>query len=185
MSVLAHAVAGRQAEAQAELESLVPDDLASVPRDCMWAGTLAILTRAVCKLGAVEYARPLYALLAPFAERNCLWGSGFIVFGPINRFLGMLATAFGEPDLAIGHLESALERSRDLRSPPLEARVKTDLARALVDRGADGDEKRAKLLLEEARSSAAALSMLALEQEATDLLPIARLPDARTLTDSP
>ena len=170
MSVLAHATVNRRTEARAELERLLPDDLASIPRDCMWAGTLALLSRSVCRLGAVEHARPLYDLLAPVAERNCLWGSGFIVFGPVSRFLGMLATAFDEPDRAILHLEDALERSTALRSPPLVARVRTDLARALLRRGADGDEERARPLLDQARSAAAGLGMPALHEEAIDLL---------------
>ena len=185
MSVLAHAIVGRRAEALAELERLLPDDLASIPRDCMWSGTLAMLSRAVCKLGAVGYARPLYDLLAPFADRNSLWGSGFIVFGPVSRFLGMLATAFDEPGRAIAHLEDALERSAGLRSPPLAARAGTELARALLARGAEGDEVRALALLEEARVAAAGLGMPALHEETTDLLRVAPGSSTRTIVESP
>ena len=88
----------------------------------MWAGTLAMLSRVVARLEAVEYARPLYDLLAPYADRNSLWGSGLIVFGPISRFLGMMATILGEPDVALDHLDDALQRSLALGSPPLVAR---------------------------------------------------------------
>ena len=88
MLVLAYATVDLREEASTELARLVPDDLASIPRDCMWEGTLAMLSRVVSRLEAVEYARPLYDLLAPYAERNCLWGSGFVVFGPIIQVPG-------------------------------------------------------------------------------------------------
>ena len=185
MLALAHASVGRDEEARAELERLVPDDLARIPQDCMWAGTMAMLCRVVSRLGAVEYARPLYDLLLPYAERNCLWGSGFIVYGPTSRFLGMLATMSGEPDRAIDHLEHALERSHELHSPPLVARVRTELARALLARQAEGDDERARSLLDQARRTATELEMPGLTQDTTDLLATASERDARTVPDAP
>ena len=128
----------------------------------MWSSTLAMLARAVSRLGSVEYARPLYDLLLPCADRNCLVGGGFMSFGPISRYLGMLATTFGEPDLALDHLEHALERCADLGSLSLVARTKMEMARALAQRGLQGDAERANALLEEASRSAAEMGMPAL-----------------------
>ncbi len=184
MLALAYAIVDLREEAWVKLARLAPEDLASIPRDCMWAGTMAMLSRVVYKLGAVEYARPLYDLLAPYAERNSIWGSGFIVFGPTSRFLGLLATTFGEPDLAIPRLEHAIQRCQDLHSPPLAARVRTDMARAFLARGADGDVERARRSLEDARLTAAELGLSGLGQEVVDLLSTATLPGARTASDA-
>ena len=81
----------------------------------------------------------------------------------------MLATTFDEPDLALGHLEQALARSHDLGSPPLVARTKVDMARALLVREAEGDEVRARILLEEASGTATELGMAGLAEDADAL----------------
>ena len=170
MLALAFATLGRHDEASTELATLVEDGPAAIPRDCMWSATMAMLSRTVSKLGAVEHARPLYDLQIPFSDRNCLWGSGFMSFGPISRYLGMLATTFGEPGLALEHLEHALGRSRDLRSPPLMARTKVEMARALLARSADGDGARARALLEEAGRTATELGMARLAEDVDGLI---------------
>jgi hypothetical protein len=162
MLVLAYATIGRRDDALAELAWLSPDGLDSIPRDCMWSSTLAMLARAVSRLGAVEFARPLYDLLLPYADRNSLVGGGFMSFGPISRYLGMLATTFGEPDRALGHLEQALKRSTRLGSAPLVARSKMEMARALAQRGREGDPIRARALLQEVSRSAEDMGMTAL-----------------------
>ena len=162
MLSLALATLGRREEALAELARLSPDELTSIPRDCMWSSTLAMLARTVSRLGAVEYAQPLYDLLWPYAERNCLVGGGFMSFGPISRYLGMLATTLGDPDLALDHLEHALERCTDLGSRSLVARTRMEMARALARRAADGDAERAQTLLDEADRGAADMGMTAL-----------------------
>jgi tetratricopeptide (TPR) repeat protein len=175
MSMLACVAAGRLDEARAALARLAPDELASIPRDCMWPGTIVMLSGVVCELKALDYVRPLYSLLAPYAERNFLWGSGFIIFGPVSRYLGMLATALGEPDRALDHLEHALVRSHELGSPPLVARTKTEMARALLTRQGDGDEELARAYLGEVAAIAAELGMASLADEAARLAPPGRL----------
>ena len=87
----------------------------------------------------------------------------------------MLATTLGEPDVALTHLEHALERSRELGSPPLVARTQTEIARALLMRGADGDGAQARPVLEEAKLAATELGMERLAQEATGLPSIPML----------
>ncbi len=159
MLALAYATVDRRDEAAAELAGLANGDLGSIARDCMWAATLAMLARVVSRLEAVEHARSLYDLLAPYADRNCLWGSGFMILGPISRYLGRLATTFGEPDQALAHLEHALGRCHELGSPPLIARTKVSMARALSRRGLEGDEARARILLAEASRSASEMGM--------------------------
>ena len=174
MSMLGYVAAGRRDEARAALATLAPDDVVSIPKDCMWPGTLVMLSRVACELDALDYVRPLYGLLAPYAERNFVWGSGFIIFGPVSRYLGMLATALGEPDRALDHLELALARSHDLGSPPLVARTRIEMARALLARRGDGDEEMARACLVEATGIATELGMASLADAAARLAPSVR-----------
>jgi hypothetical protein len=169
MLALAYATLDLRDEATAELTRLAPEDLASIPKDFMWAATLLTLSRVASRLGATAYARPLYDLLAPYAHRSLLWGSGFMIFGPVSRHLGMLATTLSEPELALPHLEDALRRCCDLGSPPLIVRTNVEIARALLMRGADGDGERAGPILEEARLTAIRLGMAKLAEEAAEL----------------
>ena len=162
MLSLALATLGRREEALAELAWLSPDGLETIARDCMWSSSLAMLARTVSRLGAADYARPLYDLLWPYADRNCLVGGGFMSFGPISRYLGMLATTLGDPGLALDHLEHALERCTKLGSRSLVARTRMEMARALTLRGLEGDAQQAQVLLDEADRAAADMGMGAL-----------------------
>jgi hypothetical protein len=159
MLALAYATVHRREEGLARLARLPVEALPSIPRDIMWSATLAMLSRAVIRLGAVAYAGPIYELLEPHADRDCPWGSGLMSFGPISRYLGMLATTLGQPDLALSHLEHAYERCLSLGSPSLAARTKMEMARALQVRRRDGDAARMRALLEEASHSAAEMGM--------------------------
>ena len=170
---LAYATAERRDEAATELARFAAHGFASIPRDSMWVATLGMLAQVVVAIDAIQHARPLYDLLAPYADLNCTIAGGFMHFGPVSRFLGMLATILGEPDLALRHFEGALERSSDLGSPPNEARVKGEMARALLARGAAGDASRALSLLEEAKQAADELGMVKLARDAADLLSMA------------
>lgn len=64
-------------------------------------------------------ARTSYALLAPYAGRPCMAGSG-MAFGPVDAFLAMAAAAVGELDLAARHADAALELCRAWRIPLAE-----------------------------------------------------------------
>lgn len=167
---LAYATLHRDEDCAAELTHFDAESLSGIPRDCMWTDTMGMLAQAAAAVGDARLARPLYELLLPFAELNCTSGAVLVNLGPISRFLGMLATTFGELDAALGHLEHALARSHALSSPPLVARTQVDMARALLARRAEGDDARARSLLERAHETATELGMAALAEATGDLM---------------
>lgn len=68
---LADAAAGRAAGATAEVNALVADGFAALPRNSLY---LAILAEAVVTCRATELARPILDELAPYAPRNLIQG---------------------------------------------------------------------------------------------------------------
>ena len=88
---LAYAELGREGEALAQVESFARDGFDTVPRDAVWFATMGMLTLAVGRFDATAYAGPLYELLAPFQDRNCVVGGAIYCFGPVPYLLGILA----------------------------------------------------------------------------------------------
>ncbi len=74
MRALAHAAAGRTAEAAGETEALVADDFAMLPRDSLYLASLAILGEAAVACQATDLARPILDKLLPYASRNLIQG---------------------------------------------------------------------------------------------------------------
>ena len=74
MRALAHGTAGRTAEAAREIEALVADDFAALPRDSLYLASLAILGEATVTCQAADLARPILEELLPYASRNLIQG---------------------------------------------------------------------------------------------------------------
>lgn len=170
-AVLALAYAGvdRRDEALALVERFAADDFACVRRDCAWTTTLGMLARVIGRFEAAEYAPPLYRLLFPYADRNCVVGGAILCLGPISRLLGMLARMSGDYESALDHLRDAMFRSRALGSRSLVARTQLELAQTFLDRAAEGDDEHAYELLVTVEAAAAELGMTAFAQEARAL----------------
>ncbi|GAB2736595.1 BTAD domain-containing putative transcriptional regulator [Nocardioides pakistanensis] len=79
----------------------------------------SLAAEAALALQDTDLARTSYDLLAPYAGRPCMAGSG-MAFGPVDAFLAMSAAALGETELATQHAESALELCRAWRIPLAE-----------------------------------------------------------------
>ena len=62
--------------------------------------------------------------------------------------------AFGNPDLAVRHLERAIEATRAIDNRPLVPITQAELAHALHARDGEGDAARAAVLLAEAADTA-------------------------------
>ena len=82
-----------------------------------------------------------------------------VCLGSTERVLGVAAMAFGEPDVAVGHLERAIEATRAIDNRPLVPITQAELAHALHARDGKGDAARAAELLAEAANTAGALGM--------------------------
>jgi tetratricopeptide (TPR) repeat protein len=97
--------------------------------------------------GTAELARSLHTLIEPFSD---LWGSngfGFNTFGPVQRYLGMLAIRMGELDAAEFHLARALASSEAAGSGTFTSLTCITYAKAFLKRGDARAARRAGELL--------------------------------------
>jgi class 3 adenylate cyclase len=163
-----YAELGHETEARREFELLAADDFAGIPQDLLWLLSHCHAAEACAALGDVKRAEILYRVLLPHAGRNVVIVNAAVA-GPVERYLGKLAATLGRLDDAARHFEAAIAFDRRLGSPPLEARVKVDYARLLLDRSAPGDRERALRLANEALGVAHGLGMQLVTERALAL----------------
>nr|MDQ3090362.1 AAA family ATPase [Actinomycetota bacterium] len=119
---LIHAEAGDTDAARAIYESELAGDTDGLPRGMFWLTTLALLSELCAKLGDAGRARSLYTALTPHAHRNVVVAySSF--WGPVERYLALLAATWGDRALATRHVRSALVRTRAMDAPLLTAEL--------------------------------------------------------------
>ena len=153
-----HCELGRDAEARRELEWLDHRGFAHLPRYNGWLNMVALLSEVCAHLGETTRAAALYQLLLPFERRNVVTAQ-CVFDGPASRYLGILATTFGDWDTAARHFEHARERSVRQHSRPFVALIAIDEAAMRTARAQPGDAARAAGLLAEACEIAAELGM--------------------------
>ena len=150
---------GRLAEASAELDRVLPRLLAgSGPR---WLGEAAQAAHAAVLVRDRRACAGLHHALLPYSGRFAIWGGANSCFGPVDRFLGMLATALGRPNDAIRFLEQAAAAQEQVGALPGLAWTLAALGDALDRHGADHDPARAASCRERARAVAGGLGMQA------------------------
>ena len=152
------AQSGRHVEARAELERLTGSGLDGLPKDNTHIVALAMLGEVVAELEDPRRARELYSWLEPY-EGRWVVSAGAAALWPVDRSLGRLATLFGAPDQALGHIRRAREQAERAGALPSVALAALDEAR-LLDQGAGaGERQRARALAREARELAQELGM--------------------------
>ncbi|WP_170208461.1 ATP-binding protein [Micromonospora pisi] len=155
------AESGRDVEAALELERVLPAVLSgSGPR---WVGALADLAMVAARLGEPASAQALYEALLPYQGRLVVWGGANTITGPVDDYLGRLATRLGRPDQALSHLDSAIALERRIGALPWLAATLVVRAGVLGGHGG-GVEDRARVDddLDRARSIAQRLGMIGL-----------------------
>jgi hypothetical protein len=113
---------------------------------------LCSVAELCCFYGTQEMARALYAEIEPYSD---LWGnSGFGVntFGPVHRFLGMLAVRMRDLDAAEFHLDRALASSDKAGSATFTSLTCVIYAKAALKRGGTRSAQRAGELLSRAET---------------------------------
>ena len=134
------AEAGRDGEANAEVQRLAAGDLAALPRDLTWSVSLATLALACHRLGDAERAARVHELLAPYADRNIATTRfGALCLGPASYFLGLLAVTLGRPEEAIRRFAHAVELGDRTEAHAIVARSREGQARALLALGRPAD----------------------------------------------
>ncbi len=174
---LMHAEVGEHDAARHLLQTLATDDFASVPRDGRWTASLVYLAEVCTLLGDARHAQGLYQLLLPWAGRNIVLGGGSGCPGATDRFLGRLAATLHDWSAADRHFSLALTLNEQMGALAPLAHTRYDFARMLLARGFPDDRARAQSLLQDARTLAERLGLVALSQ-AEPLLKDAPVPAA-------
>ncbi len=87
-----------------------------------WLTNIAMLSELCVKLDDAAGARSLYAALAPYAHRTIVVAYASC-WGPVDRYLALLAGTYGDDELRGQHARAALARTRALNAPLLTAEV--------------------------------------------------------------
>ena len=107
---------GREAEARAELERLLPRALVgSGPR---WLGAIADLASVAAATHDTTAAADLYDAVLRYRGRLVVWGGANTCMGPVGLYLGVLATLLGRPDDAVELLEEAVALEEEIGALP-------------------------------------------------------------------
>ena len=107
----------------------------SAPRDSEWLPMMTQFAELVAGLGGHPIAGWAYQSLRPYADLLVVEGIGAVLRGPVERPLGLLAAAGGQPAAARGHFERAIGRCRELGATMLLARALYDGGQTLNDPG--------------------------------------------------
>jgi tetratricopeptide (TPR) repeat protein len=122
--------------------------------------------RAGALLGDEEGAKLAYEQLHPWAAHFVAPGGGLTLLGGSVRLaLGCTAAALGKADIAIGHLQEAVEANHRAGLPPFEAEASYELAKVLASRG-DRGRSQALVVASQTAEFAAKLGMRPLQLRA-------------------
>ncbi|MEU7242906.1 ATP-binding protein [Streptomyces sparsogenes] len=109
--------------------------------------------QAAVASGDPAWCDDAHAALAPYEGRWLVSLLGWDIGGPATLWLGILDAARRRWDCAIRRLTAALRSAERLHAAPWSLRARIELARALAERGTNGEHDLAALL-EEATSQA-------------------------------
>ncbi len=110
---LVHAV-GESEAAWSIVEPVVARGPHLLPDDWVLAASVALLTRVVVEHGTDEDCVALADRLRPYSGQLVVVGSGTLVLGAADHFLGLLHARLGDREGAVALLSSALEREAGL-----------------------------------------------------------------------
>lgn len=147
------AESGARDQAADVLHHLKPESAAAAAHNFQWWAMLVGFSATADLVGDRQWAETLYDLAAPYAGTNCTLGTACFL-GAADHWLGVLAGTADRLPEAARHLEAALVRHRDLKSPPLTALTQEAYAHVLSRRGDPGDVERARTLTRSALRTA-------------------------------
>jgi DNA-binding winged helix-turn-helix (wHTH) protein len=159
------ALNGRRAEARAQLDQLMENDLAQIRSEPFSLSNLAALAVLSVSVGDPEQSAVLYESLGPYAERVAIARYGFTVHGPVAHCLGLLAYHLERFELGAHHFEAALLLEHSMGARPNLAETSYEYARALSNRARPQDRRRAQELIGQASNLAKEMGMDALIEE--------------------
>jgi len=156
---VAAATTGERHAAATALATLRERDLDNLARSGVWVVTMSAIAEAAFLLGDGETAKHAYHLLSPAADLPAMASLGVVCFGSVQHSLGLAASAIGDLDLAIEHLDAAVGRNLALPHKPAVIESRRQLALALTQRAQPHDTITAQRQLTTAAEEAAALGL--------------------------
>jgi AAA ATPase domain len=172
-TALLHAELGERETAAAMIEQLAAPGFHKFRRDMLFLPGLAHLTRACAVLDEGSHADALYDVLRPYTGRVVVVGApAQSCWGPVDHYLGVLASLAGRDEWAIEHFDAALLIAARLGAPALLAETRFELAVVLL-RSAGEAHERAGALLRAARRTAEALALRRLVGRLDDVPAVA------------
>jgi predicted ATPase/DNA-binding winged helix-turn-helix (wHTH) protein len=152
---LAWALGDRRDAARRMLARILASEAERQLRHPVRRPLLSTMAQVCALLGDTASAEQLYRVLLPDARRH-LYLQAFVYLGPVEYYLGLLASTCGQTQRAAQHFEQALAES--VPSSVMAAYMQYELARALGTQPA-----RAAELLRDAQRTANALGMTYLQ----------------------
>ncbi len=150
--------------------SVLTATFVAFPRNFLWSWGMTIAASLAGLLGDAESSRRIYGLLLPHAADIAVTGPAVTCDGARMHYLGVMAAAFGELDLAVSHMEDAIIMNDRIGARPLAALSRQSLAGILLTRAGVADSSRAAELGREALRESRALRMAPLERLSAQLL---------------
>jgi tetratricopeptide (TPR) repeat protein len=121
---------GRDPELRREYDHFAKDDFQSLPRDNLWLPAVSFLAQTCHHFGDRERAGKLRAMLEPYSGRNVITPD-VAYFGPVDRFLALLAATQGDEEQAAAWFASARRLAESMGAAPTLARLAAEEAQAL------------------------------------------------------
>jgi len=150
---LAQVESGDTHAARHLLEEFADTDF-ELPLDYVWLTGMACYAEAAVVCGDPRYGEPLFERLSPWSGR--LVYDAATATGPVDHFLGGLATVIGRFDKANAHFAQSSAFCSRVGAKFYAARTDLSWGRMLAERQAPGDIEKAQDLLTKAHSVAAA-----------------------------
>ncbi len=141
---------GETPRAQRELDELAVDEFASIPRDEHWLPTIGSFGGLAMVLEDRARAEQLRELLAPYADLVMVHDLLRVPMASVGTMLAGLDTVLGRFDAAAVQFERALARETGMGLVLAPHSTRASYAHMLLRRGATGDARRARLLMDEA-----------------------------------
>jgi tetratricopeptide (TPR) repeat protein len=164
---LMYAELGLTDKARALFDELAANEFMDIPQDDMWPASITFLVEVCTSLGDIDGACVLYRLLSPYADFAVV--AEVSCFGAASRYLGQLAATMRRWQASEAHFDQALAMNARMGAKPWLARTQYHYAQMLLARCAPRDRERARMLLEDASTSARQLGMRSLERRISDL----------------
>ena len=163
---------GREREAAEQLGALGAD-FSQLPADSTWSLGASHAADLIVELGDRDRASTLYEIArAQNAEALCVVGAGVGMLGSMDRYMGLLAEATGNPEASRRHFERAIEVNERKQGLLEAAHSRVDLARVLLSVNGSGNTDADALLAQ----------AIAFADERGDLLRLRnRAEEARTV----